>query len=440
MRILSLIITFCLLFCATSSFAQKGPLKKAQQLFKEKKYATAIPLYQKALAEKQNVAIASKLAYCYKMNNKTVEAEKLYAEIVQKERAKDITFFYYAEALMGNGKYEEAIEWFKEYLILNPEDEASQKYIKACEDSKTIPSYFDNIVIEPFSQNSEVDDNAPVFWKDHIIFTSDRKGKTKFLDEKSGWTGRDYLRLYASKKQEDGSYGAPFSFVPKMNVARKNTGMATFKADGTEMYYSRNGNHQNKNDAYCLQLYKAKSSDGKKWKGAAPLKFCAKEYNYMHPAISPDGKELFFVSDRPKGKGGTDIYVVKKGKKGWGKAKNLGSVINTSGHEGFPFMHPNGQLYFCSKSHPGFGGFDIFVTERDTAGNWTTPVNLGLPINSPADDISIYLDAAKQNGVFTSSREGGDDDLFLIHFPPLSVPLDSLTAPAIEHMGTNKED
>ena len=438
MRILSIIITFCFLFFNTGVFAQKGGVKKGHQLFKEKKYATAIPYYQKALAEKYNIAVASKLAFCYKMNNKTVEAEALYAKIVQKDRAKDITYFYYAEALMSNGKYEEAKAWFADYLLLNPKDEASKNYIKACETSKDIPNYFDNVMIQPFSQNSDVDDNAPVFWNDGIVFTSDRKGKIKLLDEKSGWTGRNYLRLYYSKQQKDGSFNTTSAFVPKINIPRKNTGMATFTADGTAMYFSRNGHHLDKHDAYCLQLYVSKSNDGKRWKGADLLSFCSKEYNYMHPAVSPDGNYLFFVSDRPKGQGGADIYVSEKGKKGWSRPENLGETINTEGHEGFPFMHANGKLYFCSKGHAGFGGFDIFVTEKDRKGNWQTPINLGLPINSPADDISIFIDAAEQRGLFTSSREGGDDDIYLLQFAPPAVALDSvLTTPETGMLSTD---
>lgn len=420
MRILSIIITFCFLFCTTSIFAQKT-LKKAQQLYKEKKYATAIPLYKKVLAERYTVGVASKLAFCYKMNNKTVAAEELYAKIVTHEKARDITYFYYGEALMSNGKCEEAKKWFAAYLLENPADEASQNHIKACDLSKEIPVHFEHVIIEPFSQNSEVDDNSPVFWNNGIVYTSDRKGRVKFLDEKSGWTGRDYLRLYYSKRKEDGSFEAASPFVPKLNVARKNTGMATFTADGRSLYFSRNGNTMSKQNAYCLQLYGAKSKDGKKWKDAKVLEFCRKETNYMHPAVSPDGRYLFFVSDKKGGNGGTDIYVSEKKKKGWTMPENLGTSINTESHEGFPFMHPNGKLYFCSKGHAGFGGFDIFVTEKDQAGNWITPINLGMPINSPSDDISIAIDSTEQNGFFTSSRAGGDDDIYVLTFLPDSV-------------------
>jgi len=199
--------------------------------------------------------------------------------------------------------------------------------------------------------------------------------------------------------------------------------MATFQPTGTSMFFTRNGNHLNKQNAYCLQLYGAKSSDGKTWGKAAQLNFCRTASNYMHPAISADGKSLFFVSDKAGGLGGTDIYLSKKEKNRWSKPQNLGPTINTNGHEGFPFMHQSGKLYFCSKGHLGLGGFDIFVTQLDENGEWETPTNLGAPINSPTDDISIFISENEEKGLFTSSREGGDDDIFLVSFIPQAVAI-----------------
>ena len=122
---------------------------------------------------------------------------------------------------------------------------------------------------------------------------------------------------------------------------------------------------------------------------------------------------MFFISDSKKGNGGTDIYVSYRTKKGWGRPQNLGPNINTSANEGFPFMHSDGRLFFCSKGHVGYGGFDIFFSKQDENGNWSTPVNLGRPINSSFDDITIFLNEDGQSGLFTSSREGGDDDIYL---------------------------
>jgi outer membrane protein OmpA-like peptidoglycan-associated protein len=300
-----------------------------------------------------------------------------------------------------------------------------QQRIASCDFAKTIQPHFGFASVKAFPQNSEEDDNAPVFWDEGIVFTSDRRGKLKFLDTKSGATDRNYLRLYYSKELTDGSYSKPSEFISKFNDARKNTGMASFTANKKAMYFTRNGIHLNKKNAYCLQLFEAKSDDGKHWKKTEVLPFCQKQSNYMHPAISPDGKILFFVSDKPGGVGGTDIYMSRKTKKRWTKPKNLGPNVNTEGHEGFPFMHQNGKLYFCSKGHMGLGGYDIFVTQMNEEGEWTKPINLGAPINSPADDISIFISADSTKGLFTSARAGGDDDVFLVSFIEEEIRNDS---------------
>ncbi|MEM6316174.1 MAG: OmpA family protein [Bacteroidota bacterium] len=420
------LISFLIIVGSSTLWGQGRDLKKAQQLFKEDKYAQAIPYYQKVLTTKKNLSIKSKLAFCYKITNQIPAALELYEDIVRSDRAKTQSYYYYAETLMSSGRYDEAKRWFKKYAAIETEDESIDTKLAACDFAKTVQPYFETVQIERFPQNSEEDDNAPVFWSNGIVFTSDRKGKLKFLDTKSGATDRSYLRLYYSEQQADGQYSPPKEYISKINDARKNTGMATFQPNGQSMFFTRNGHELNRQNAYCLQLFEAKSDDGKQWSKATLVPFCRKAFNYMHPSVSADGKLLFFVSDKSGGLGGTDIYVSKKQKNRWSKPENLGNIINTAGHEGFPFMHPNGQLFFCSKGHLGLGGFDIFVTELDKNGEWKTPTNLGAPINSPADDISIFIDETESRGLFTSSREGGDDDIFLVDFTGTMTVTDSL--------------
>ncbi len=418
-----IIIPILLLLFQVNILGQSKDLKKANQLFKEDKYALAIPHYQKALVTKKNLSIKSKLAFCYKITNQMAKAADLYEEIVANDRAKTKSYFYYAETLMSSGQYDKAKAWFSKYAAIEIEDETVDRMIAACDFAKTVQPYFGHATATAFPQNSEEDDNAPVFWDNGIVFTSDRKGKLKFLDTKSGATDRSYLRLYHSEALPDGTFGEPKEYISKINDARKNTGMATFQPNGSSMFFTRNGTSLNKQNAYCLQLFEAKSNDGNNWQKAEVIPFCRKASNYMHPAISPDGKSLFFVSDKAGGQGGTDIYVSRKQKNRWGRPENLGEQINTDGHEGFPFMHPTGKLYFCSKGHLGLGGFDVFVTEIKEDGTWASPINLGAPINSPADDISIFIDEAEEKGAFTSSRAGGDDDIFLLSFVPQAIAI-----------------
>ena len=401
------------------AFSQEKSVEKANQAYQYKQYAQAAALYETAIAEKvegqgssaATLNLKTKLAYCYRMNNKMDKAERLYEEIVQDDKAKSDTYLYYGETLMCNGKYEEAKTWFQDYLKLEPGDKQAVLLAANCDKIKLIEPYFPYVDIQPFTFNSDADDNAPVAWQNGMVFSSDRKQGLKFMKEKSGWTGRDYLDLYFSAIGDDGNYTEPKRFSSKISEVNKNTGNASFSSDGQEVFFTRNDNELNRSDTYNLQLFSSENKGNGKWKKAEKLTFCSPNTSFMHPAISPDGKYLYFASNK-KGEGGVDLWVSKRKNTGWGNPENLGPVVNTSANEGFPFMDENGRLYFCSKGHAGYGGFDIFFTEQDENGDWKTPQNLGQPINSPLDDISIFINVTGKSGMFTSSRGGGDDDIF----------------------------
>ena len=408
-----------LIVCPSFLFSQEKTVEKANQAYQYKQYAQAASLYESAIAEREEkngasiatLNLKTKLAYCYRMNNKIDKAEKLYAEIVQDDRAKADTYLYYGETLMCNGKYDEAKKWFRDYLVLEPGDKQATLLMDNCDKVKLIKPYFPYVDIQPFVFNSDADDNAPVAWQEGMVFSSDRKQGVKFMKEKSGWTGRDYLDLYFSAKQADGQYSEPRQFSSKLSEVNKNTGNASFSSDGQEVFFTRNDNELNRSDTYNLQLYRAENNGNNKWKKAEKLPFCSPNTSFMHPAISPDGERLYFASNK-KGEGGVDLFVSERTSTGWSSPENLGPTVNTSANEGFPFVDANGRLYFCSKGHAGYGGFDIFFTEQNEDGDWLIPQNLGQPINSPLDDISIFIDRSGKSGMFTSSRGGGDDDIF----------------------------
>lgn len=400
-------LLLCLLFCQ-SAFGQAKLQEKADKLYRAKNYTEAAALYEKVLAEKSSLSIKTKLANCYRVNNRTERAEALYAEITAEKKAKAKTYFYYGEMLMSNGKYAAAKTWLDKYLKEEPGDEAAQLLLEACDFVPSIQPYFANVRVVEFPGNSEADDNTPVLWRDKLVFSSDR---SKGMTQKSGWTGRNFINIFYSEKT-DTSYTEPKVFSGKLSETNKNTGNPSFTADASRIYFTRNGVELSRRSIYNLSLFTAEAAGETRWKNVEILPFSSKEYNFMHPAISPDGKELYFVSDKPNGQGGTDIWVTRKTEKGWSRTQNLGPRVNTAANEGYPFTDGKGRLYFCSKGHPGYGGFDIFMTEKDAAGNWKTPVNLGRPVNSPRDDISIFLYEDEKGGMFTSNRSGGDDDIY----------------------------
>jgi outer membrane protein OmpA-like peptidoglycan-associated protein len=423
--------------------SQNKLVEKANEHYQMNQFSEAAALYEQALSEldsaksKRNTTnIKTKLANCYRMNNKMEKAEVLYAEVVQDEKTKSDIYFFYGETLMGTGKYDEAKRWFLEYQKLEPEDAKGALMAESCDKAPLIQPYFQYIDIQEFMHNSPADDNGPVAFGGGMVFSSDRKQGFKLLKEKSGWTGRDYLDLYFSQKQTDGSYGEPEKFSSKLSEVNKNTGNASFTADGSEVFFTRNDNVVNKQKTYNLQIYSAQTTGEDRWKSVEKLPFCSPNFNFMHPAVSPDGQWLFFTTNKSGGQGGTDIWVSERKKDGgWENPENLGPAINTAVNEGFPFMDGQGRLYFCSKGHPGFGGFDIFFTEKGENGQWKSPVNLGKPLNSPLDDISIFISPDQKAGMFTSSRKGGDDDIFLFQVldqpaPPPVQPIVALSEQA----------
>ncbi len=414
MNHIKIIILLLCCFGNTVVFGQKAQFKKADKAYKAKNYSEAIPLYEEGLAIKDNLSRKTKLANSYRMINQLDKAATLFREIVRDPKATSITYLYLGESLMGAGNYDEAKYWFQQYHTKEPEDQKALLMIAACNQVKDVKSIFPDMGVIPFAHNSEVDDNAPIFWNNQILFSSDRNQGIKLLKQKSGVTGRDYIQIYSSTEENNFDYTNPKSFSGKVNELNKNSSNITISQDGTRAVFSRNSKNANKRNTHTIQLFQMESTDGKKWKNVREVDFSNNAYNFMHPALSPDGNTLFFVSDKGSGEGGTDIYVSTYKKNKWSRPVNLGPVINTDDNEGFPFFDTDGKLFFCSKGHAGFGGFDIFFSTQDPeTEQWDVPINVGTPVNSPADDISIFIDQATRRALFTSSRDGGDDDIYL---------------------------
>ena len=188
-----------------------------------------------------------------------------------------------------------------------------------------------------------------------------------------------------------------------------NVGAVSFTADGKKAYYTRN--QKKSNNIYQLEIWEAFQNAGK-WVGAHKLFFNNSKYSYFHPAITPDGKRLYYVSDDPAGQGGTDIYYVDQNEDGsWRNTVNLGQDINTSSNELFPTFY-EGNLYISSNGHPGLGGLDIYKLTRNNKGSVALK-NMGYPINSNKDDFALSIKGEK--GFFSSNRYGSDDIIAFDH-------------------------
>ncbi len=181
-----------------------------------------------------------------------------------------------------------------------------------------------------------------------------------------------------------------------------NIGAVSFTADGKKAYYTKN--QKKSNNTYQLEIWESYLIGGQ-WVGAHKMFFNNPKYSYFHPAITPDGKRLYYVSDDPNGNGGTDIYFIDQNPDGsWRNTVNLGDEINTSANELFPTFH-EGSLYISSNGHPGLGGLDIYKLINNKG--VVSLKNLGYPINSSKDDFAFSIKNDK--GFFSSNRYGSDD-------------------------------
>ena len=397
---------------ADGAYAQMKPaVRKADSYYNNNEYVKAIPLYKKE-AGKNDEALR-KLADCYRIMKNYAEAEKAYSRLADKKVSDPMVYYYYGEALLNNNKYEEAKKQFNVYSTLNPDDKRGDLYAKSCDDIK-------NLLVKPAlykvynlgDVNSPVSDFCPVFYKEGIVFASERIRDLVNYSE-NNWTGNPYLSLVYSKgekKKDSVVYSKADVFSEKLS-SDGHYGPACFNADFSEIFFTKVDNTVTRRRSVAQpKLYWSKHGSG--WSKPVLLPFSSNDYASGHPAVSKDGQSLYFSSNMPGGKGGTDIWVSKREGDMWGAPQNLGGEINTAGDETFPHIGPENILYFSSNGHPGFGGLDIFSSVQKE-GKWTTPNNMMYPVNSTADDFGIIF-KDDNSGYFSTNRAGGkgSDDLW----------------------------
>lgn len=404
LRCLLLIVLSGLL---TSVYAQdNNKLTKANTLFKAKRFAEAIPLFEEALERDFNKTILLKLGRSHRQLNQLSEALLHFTTLMAQPEVKSDHQIEYIELLIMNGDYNQA----KQYLTTVPSTNTNLKQIfkltSMINNNYSLDSLFQNVRLEQFAHNTpQNDENSPFFLDQKIIFTSDKSPLDK-LKNKSGMTGRGFYKIWESDMDGE-TFSEPKTFSNSVNAANKNTANAFFDTKNQEVFFSKNDNTKDRNSFYNMQLYSSKIK-GRKFGKAVKLPVNNPQYNFMHPCISSDGKTMLYVSNK-KGQGGTDIFVSKRTREGWSRGKNIGEIINTEFNEGYPYLDKDDNLYFCSKGHSGLGGYDIFLSQKKDDGTYEVPVNLGRPFNSQHDDISIFFKKDGRSGAFTSSRNGSDD-------------------------------
>jgi outer membrane protein OmpA-like peptidoglycan-associated protein/tetratricopeptide (TPR) repeat protein len=399
----------------------KAQYSKGNQLFEKGFYDKSIPYFQKALSGKEADKALEKIAQAYLKLRKFDEAEKYYAQLIQKTNAKPIHYFEYGEALMGNSKYEEAKKQFKTYSKLNPSDKRGELMAKACQDIQQLINQQPNFSVYAIpSINSNEDDFCPQITSKGLVFISDRPVNFDYVNSTSYKAEQKLNILLAEKHQNTHDsllYNLPKIYDFNLNKGYYN-GPVSFNDQFTYMAFTRvELLRSDKNKVNRPQIYFAENKGGNQWVNITPFPYNSPNYSCMHPALSPDGKTLVFASDMEDSEGGMDLYICEKQGDTWTKPRNLGKIINTPQNEVFPYFSPSGTLYFSSNGHGGFGGLDIFATSLEN-GSWTTPVNLLSPLNSSYDDFGIVFDKEERRGFFSSNRPGGlgKDDIYGFYY------------------------
>jgi peptidoglycan-associated lipoprotein len=388
-----------------------SPEKKAMKSFRYGKYEKVIDYYKGTLKKDPNNGRANYfLAESYRLSNRIKESEPFYARAKGKGVNPDSVKLYYAKSLQANAKYAKARTVLDELESTTDNDKIKDRarreidgidYLDKLSQKK---SYYKIKNLEAI--NTPFTEYAPVYSNNELYFTSSRSNARIY--EATGTPFTDIYKAETNGANVNVSTIVPLpSFINESNI---NEGCITFTPDGKTMIFAK-GNTGKRKGAIDVDLYLSRYRNGQ-WAEPTPININLPDYWESTPALSPDGRTLYFSSNRKGGYGGLDIYSAQMDGRGrFGKPKNLGPEINTAGEELYPYVSESGKMYFSSDSHPGYGMLDIFEVKR--ANGKTVVENIGKPVNSTADDFGIYLFKADR-GFFTSNREGGmgDDDIY----------------------------
>ncbi len=386
-----------LLLVGGIALAQKGNLKRANQLFEMRAYNQAAEIYE---TKEHTQEMLQNLADSYFYNANLQKAIKNYRELfITYGDSLDLEYhFRYAQALKGVQNYKDADKYLSTYYN-RPIN--TMAFIENSE--KTTPHLFKlNQLDDP---NSKSDFGMSFYGEDKVAFASTRNTQSPTYT----WNDLPYLDLYYATLTKEGGLTGITAFSDAINTETHESN-AVFTKDGKTMYFNRTNSNRKKTDEERIahiKIYKAELVDGN-WTNVRALPFTSNTYSTEHPALSKDEKSLYFASDMPGTLGSFDIYKVTINDDGtYSEPENLGSTINTKHREQFPFISDYGVLYFASDGHEGFGGLDVFRCNV-VNGVFDKPVNLGSSINSSLDDFAFVIKEKDNKGYVSSNRSGYD--------------------------------
>ena len=477
----ALYILFLLLSTIANAQTKQGRnlLKVANQEYNNLRYSYSIPFYKKYLSIYPNDTLALKnMASAYHNVNQYDSALKYIEKAVSLGHK---SYYLLPELLATVKKYDEAIINYSalpdsvKTKIVDARIYGFNNWSNFYKDSIDY-KIFNTILSTPYNEYNVVPYNSGLIFESNRLPIKKRRFNLFNLFKKYefGWDGAGYTKLYFRSNEDNIRTDSVVNFnwtdkrLPrsvadyttqtsndnnkfygnydiknvkyndstvslfKFQVGLKyNIGSVSFTSDGLRAYYTRN--QLNSRGVKKLEIWESRFVNNN-WTRGYKMFFNNKNYSYFHPAVTPDGKRLYYVSDEPTGLGGTDIYYIEKNNDGsWKATNNLGQIVNTEGNELFPTFY-DGLFCFSSNGHPGLGGLDIYRVEANDKDEFVVK-NLGYPINSTTDDLAFYM---SDNAGYFSSNRNGSDDIFAFDYKKALVKISGQILTDFKVMGNTK--
>lgn len=394
----------------------------ADKQFELKAYQKAVVSYRKILAdEPENLHAVANLADCYFYTNNMKDALTWYAKAAKSKPDADV-LLRYGKAYMRSGDYSNAEKVFKKLSAVKPKlGQHYESYARMAASTAALPPFYH---VKREYLNTNKCDFGPAFLGNKIVYSSTRRDIKRKLDtkENKNWEGESHNQVFITARDNKGYLQKPKLLVSDL-AFNYNEGPVSYSQNKARTVVITknefiNGHTLEANLTGKMILLGAKYGSSGAWEHAKALNINNLDHSSGFASFSPDGKSVFFSSNRPGGEGGYDIYVSSLENGKWSSPINVGAPINTPGDEVTPFMDGN-TLYFSSNWLPGLGGFDLYRAEKGQSGSltdWAKVFHMGTGINSSYDDYGFIFDNIKNVGYFTSNRRGTKslDDLYKV--------------------------
>ncbi|MDR1499844.1 MAG: OmpA family protein [Tannerellaceae bacterium] len=422
-----ILLSLCLMGCKTARLAD------AEEKHNAGEYFDAAAIYRKVYAKispKDRFLrgyVAFRMGECNRAVNNTPRAVSAYTNALRYQYGDSMLLLHLALMLQKQGAYADAVKRYNDFLQYDPKNQIALNGVKGsmmAADWRKNPTRY--IVTKAEKLNSRRSEFAPMLYGpsyDQLYFASSRSRDKEA--KPNPITGQVNNNLFLAKQDDNGAWLAPEEIEDEVNTLF-DEGTPSFTADGNTMYYTYCSDDPEGNRT--SEIYISSRANAKWNKGSRAAIVSDSVTALGHPAVTPDGRYLYFVSDAG-GYGGKDIFRARVTGGSFGPMENLGPLINTPGDEVFPYARDSVTLYFASDGHPGMGGLDIFKATLDSAGVWSV-VNMQYPLNSASDDFGITFAGPAEKGFLSSNRNDlrGSDHLYSFELPSLRVVIEGIVS------------